>query len=74
MSGNWLGDNRRVLFTHQGKIYLVDSQSKRFHEVLSVAPYEVVPQFGFLRDRLIVFTLDATQANIWQMNLGESTH
>jgi Tol biopolymer transport system component len=73
MSGHWLGDNRRVLFAHQGKIYLVDSQSKRFHEVLSVAPYEVVPQFGFFRDRLIVFTLDATQANIWQMNLGEST-
>jgi serine/threonine protein kinase len=74
MAGHWLGDNRRVLFAHQGKIYLVDSQSKRFHEVLSVAPYEVVPQFGFFRDRLIVFTLDATQANIWQMNLGKSTH
>jgi serine/threonine protein kinase len=74
MGGHWLRDNRRVLFAHQGKVYLVDSQSKRLHEVLSVTPHEVVPQFGFLRDRLIVFTLDATQANIWQMNLGESIH
>ena len=74
MGGHWLSDNRRVLFAHQGKIYLVDSQSKRLHEVLSVAPHEVVPQFGFSRDRLIVFTLDATQANIWQMNLRDSAH
>jgi serine/threonine protein kinase len=74
MGGHWLSDNRRVLFTHQGKIYLVDSMSKKLHEVLSVAPHEVVPQFGFFRDRLIVFTLDATQANIWQMDLGQSRH
>src|SRR5207247_554373 len=35
---NWLSDSRRLLFFHQDKIYLLDSQSKKLHEVMSVAP------------------------------------
>jgi serine/threonine protein kinase len=72
--GHWLSDNRRVLFLHQDKLYLVDSSSKRLHEVLSVAPNAVGQQFGFFRDGLIVFNLDATQADIWQMNLAGASH
>ena len=52
----WLSDSRRLLFPHQGKLYLVDSQSKKVHEVLSVAPY--VFSFGGALsrdDRLIYF-------------------
>ena len=68
-TGYLLDDNRRVLFSHQGKLFLMDSQSKNMHEVLSVAPYEVVQQFGFSRaGRLITFTRDATEADIWLMN------
>ena len=67
---HWLPDNRRLIFYYQGKAYLIDSQSKRMHEVLSVAPHEVSWQFGVSRDgRLIVFTLDATEADVWQMSL-----
>jgi Tol biopolymer transport system component len=72
--GHWLRDNRRVLFLHQDKLYLIDSQSRRLHEVLSVAPNAVNQQFGFSQDGLIVFTLDATQADIWEMNLSGPTH
>lgn len=71
--GHWLSDNRRVLFLHQDKLYLIDSQSLKLHEVLSVAPNAVNQQFGFSRDGLIVFGLDATQADIWQMNLKGTT-
>ena len=67
---HWLPDSRRLIFHHQGKAYLIDSQSKRMHEVLSVAPHEVSWQFGVSRDgRQIVFTLDATEADVWQMSL-----
>ena len=65
----WLSDNRRLLFLHQGKLYLVDSQSKRVHEVLSVAPHSVSP-FALSRDdRLIYFTLESTEADIWLLAL-----
>ena len=67
---HWLPDNRRLLFHYQGKVYLIDSQSKRMREILSVAPYEVSWQFGVSRDgRQIVFTLDATEADVWQISL-----
>ncbi len=66
----WLSDGRRLLFPHQGKLYLVDSQSKKVHEVLSVAPY-VFSSGGALSrdDRLIYFSVVTTEADIWLMNL-----
>lgn len=68
---HWLPDSRRLIFHHQGKAYLIDSETKKMHQVLSVAPHAVSWQFGFARDgRLLVFTLDATEADVWLMNLG----
>ena len=66
----WLSDNRRLLFQQQDKLYLIDSQSKKIHEVLSVAPHEfgigvTLPQ----DDRLIYFSLVTTEADIWLMTL-----
>jgi Tol biopolymer transport system component len=65
----WLSDSRRLLFLHQGKLYLIDSQSKKVRELLSVAPNE----FGFgvtisRDDRQIYFSLVTTEADIWLMN------
>ena len=63
----YLGDSQRLLFNHQGKLYLVDSRTKKVHEVLSVAPNEINPwHFGLSRDdRLIVFSMAVTEADIW---------
>jgi hypothetical protein len=56
-----------LLFNHQGKLYLVDSRTKKAHEVLSVPPYEINPwHFGISRDdRLIVFSKAIIEADIW---------
>jgi Tol biopolymer transport system component len=65
----WLSDGRRLLFADSAKLYLVDSRSKRVHEVLSVAPNEVfgagVPSRD---DRWIYFTLLASEADVWLMS------
>jgi Tol biopolymer transport system component len=66
----WLSDSRRLLFHRQGKLYLIDSQSKKVREVLSVAP----SGFGYgitlsRDDRLICFSLLTTEADIWLMSL-----
>ena len=63
----YLGDSQRLLFNHQGKLYLVDSRTKKVHEVLSVAPNEINPwHFGLSRDdRLIVFSMAVTEADVW---------
>ncbi len=65
----WLSDSRRLLFRGQGKLHLVDSQSKKVREILSVAPNN----FGGMTlprdDRLIYFSVVTTEADIWLMNL-----
>ncbi len=65
----WLSDSHRLLFDYQGKLYLVDGQSKNFHEVLSVAPHRF-HFFALSRDnRLIYFSLVTTEADIWLMTM-----
>jgi serine/threonine protein kinase len=66
----WLSDNRRLLFYRGDKVYLVDSQSKRVHEVFSIAPRRF-RGFSVSRDnRLIYFSIETTEADIWMMTLG----
>ena len=66
----WLSDSRRLLFQHQGKLYLIDSQSKKVRELLSVAPNEFGNGVTISRDdRQIYFSLATTEADIWLMNL-----
>jgi eukaryotic-like serine/threonine-protein kinase len=70
----WLSDSRRLLFQRQSKLYLIDSQSKKIHEVLSVAPYEFGVGVTVPRDnRLIYFSLLTTEADIWLMTLNEGS-
>ncbi|MBM3744354.1 MAG: hypothetical protein FJW34_00980 [Acidobacteria bacterium] len=67
----WLSDSRRLLFVHQGKIYLVDTKSGRIHEVLAVAPHEVQAyKLSLSRDdRLLYFSVETTEADVWLMSL-----
>jgi Tol biopolymer transport system component len=66
----WLSDSRRLLFQQHDKLYLIDSQSKKIHEVLSVAPHEFARGVTLPRDdRMIYFSLLTTEADIWLMTL-----
>ena len=65
----WLSDSRRVLFSFEGKLFLVDSQSKKSHEVLSV-PGETLSGPSLSRDnREIYFTRGTNEADIWMATL-----
>jgi Tol biopolymer transport system component len=66
---NWLSDSRRLLFSHDDKIYLLVSQSKKFQQILSVAPNRL-QAVALSRDyRLIYFSLTSTDADVWLMTL-----
>ena len=61
----WFEDGRRILFADHGKIFIVDSESKKYHEVLPVADGDIGSP-GLSRDnRLIYFTFVAAEADIW---------
>ncbi len=65
----WLSNSRRLLFQHQGKLYLIDSQSKKVRELLSVAPNEFAGVTLSRDDRQLYFSLVTTEADIWLMTL-----
>jgi TolB protein len=65
----WLSDNRRLLFRDGDKLKLVDTQSRKVRDVLSVAPNSV-GNLSISRDgRRICFTVAVAEADIWLMNL-----
>jgi eukaryotic-like serine/threonine-protein kinase len=65
----WLNDNQRLLFFSQGKLYLLDSRTRKAQELLSIAPNHF-QSLGVSRDgRLIYFSLKTTEADIWLASL-----
>ena len=61
----WFEDGRRILFADHGKIFVVDSESRKYHEVFPVADGDIGSS-GLSRDnRLIYFTFVAAEADIW---------
>ena len=67
----WLSDSRRLLVaTLQGQLYLIDSQSKKLQQILSVAPRVIRSLSVSKDDRLIYFDIETTEADIWLMTSG----
>jgi len=65
----WLGDGRRLIYIGQGRLFLLDSLTKRGHELLSLPPNEIEWPTLSRDNRTIVFLLAATQADVWLAEL-----
>jgi hypothetical protein len=72
-SPRYLSDSRRLLFVHSDRLYLVDSQSNRVHEVFR-APQEALWGLPSRDDGSIYLAMRATEADIWQMSMGDTSH
>jgi len=68
-SPEWLGDSRRLLFQGQGKLYLIDTQSRKSLEILSIAPHTISGVALSRDDRLVYFSVVVTEADIWLATL-----
>jgi Tol biopolymer transport system component len=69
-NARWLPDSRRLLFLRDGKISLIDIQSKRIRQVFSAGPRRDILTFGVSTDgRMIAFTVEAAEADVWQAKL-----
>jgi Tol biopolymer transport system component/tRNA A-37 threonylcarbamoyl transferase component Bud32 len=65
----WLSDSRRLLFMRGGQASILDSESKKSHEVMSVAPQRF-QSLGLSKDnRVIYYSLTTTESDIWLMTL-----
>lgn len=65
----WLRDSRRLLFSHQGKLFLLDTGSGAFREVISL-PQPTLGSVGLSQDeKTLYFTHMAAEADVWLMTL-----
>ncbi|HUF24203.1 MAG TPA: protein kinase [Vicinamibacterales bacterium] len=63
----WLADSRRLLFSHRGALFLLDSATGDRRELLSL-PQASLGSVGLSPDnRTIYFTLRSAEADIWMM-------
>lgn len=64
----WLSDNKRAIFFHNDKIYLLDTQTKRRKELLSVAPNRIQSISISKDNRTIYYTVQKSESDIWLAN------
>jgi hypothetical protein len=68
----WLSDNCRLIFRNEGKLFLLDSESGEYREVLSIAGAILLGPKALSQDNLtIYFTHAAREADIWMLTLNE---
>ena len=62
----WLYDNRRVLMLKNRGIWIVDSQIRKPHEILTPPPGTTVSEVRPFRDnRTLYFTVSSGEGDIW---------
>jgi serine/threonine protein kinase/Tol biopolymer transport system component len=65
----WLRDNRRLIFNHQHKIYLVNTETKKSHELFPPSHHRV-SGYGLSTDnRMLYYGLAIREADVWLLNL-----
>jgi Tol biopolymer transport system component len=62
---NWLGDDRRLLFSGRGNLYLTDVRSLLVREILSLPPNMITSPTISGDNRLIAFEMSVTEADVW---------
>jgi Tol biopolymer transport system component len=68
----WLSDNRRLMFENRSKLYVVDSQTKKPREILSVAPRQIYSAPALSRDNRSIYIPVATfEADLWMATVQQ---
>jgi Tol biopolymer transport system component len=65
----WLPDSRRFVFSHQGKAFIADIESKKVREMYSHPPDEVRSIAVSHDGRLLYYTLFSSESDIWLLDL-----
>jgi Tol biopolymer transport system component len=65
---HWLADSRRLIYAENGRIYVVDSATRKRKEIYSMAPYDLGSRVAAPRDeRTLYFAAQSSESSIWIM-------
>jgi Tol biopolymer transport system component/predicted Ser/Thr protein kinase len=66
----WMNDSRRLVLADDGKLFLLDTRSKEFSELLATSEGRVSEPSLSRDNRTIYFTLGTEEADIWLIDLN----
>jgi Tol biopolymer transport system component/serine/threonine protein kinase len=65
----WLRDNRRLIFNHLHQMYIVNTETKKSHELLPPSHHRI-SGYGLSPDnRMLYYGLTIREADVWMLNL-----
>jgi Tol biopolymer transport system component len=67
---SWLGDSRRLVFASQGKIFLLDRETKAYRELFAPEDGDAWAVSISKDDRTLYFSLSRDEADIWLLTLN----
>lgn len=65
----WLNDNRRLLFTNDSKLYLLDRYTKKAKELYSFAPNDISAASVTKDNRSIYLAVAMNEADVWLLSM-----
>jgi len=65
----WLPDSRRFVFSHEGKAFILDIETRKVREMYSHQPEEVRSIAVSHDGRLLYYTLVSSESDIWLLDL-----
>jgi hypothetical protein len=68
---SWLPDSRRLIFTSQTGLYIVDIGSGIIREILSLAPDDIRWATVSRDGQTLYFTRSSAEADVWMLTLNE---
>ena len=66
----WLSDSRRLLYTHDGRVFLLDSVTRAVQEVLAPPPFSRITSVSASPDDRTLYVVRATEeGDVWMLTL-----
>lgn len=65
----WLSDNRRLLFEQDGSLHIVETQTKKSHEIFSAGPDTIMTICPTRDARNLYYTLQKTESDVWLLSI-----
>jgi Tol biopolymer transport system component len=64
----WMSDNRHLLYERDGRVHILETQTKQSHEIFSADPHTIIALSPTHDARMLYYTLQKTESDVWLLS------
>jgi len=64
----WMSDNRHLLYERDGRVHILETQTKKSHEIFSADPHTIIALSPTHDARMLYYTLQKTESDVWLLS------